>query len=175
MVWAGKDYGESYWVGLLLLLPVTIPLLQAVGLEIQRAKNRHRFRAVVYLLIAVVNLGLSIPLCKWFGAVGAAAGTAVTQFLGAGVLMNWYYEKRLGLEIRYFWKQIFLLVPALLLPAAYGIFCMFFKPKTVLGLFMMMAGYGIIFVLSMWRFGMNAYEKGLLLAKFGKNEKKSES
>lgn len=175
MLWAGKDYEQSYWVGLLLLLPVTVPLLQGVGLEIQRAKNRHRFRAVVYFMIAVVNLGISIPLCRRFGAVGAAAGTAVTQFIGAGVLMNWYYEKHLGLHVRYFWKQISRLLPALLLPAVYGIIYMCFKAKTIPGLLAAMAGYSALFIFSMWRFGMNPYEKGLLLAKFGKNEKKSES
>ena len=52
-IWAGPEYGASYAVALLLIIPVTVPLIQNLGIEIQRAKNMHKARAVVYLAIAM--------------------------------------------------------------------------------------------------------------------------
>lgn len=37
-IWAGSEYGDSYAVALLLIAPVTVPLIQNLGIEIQRAK-----------------------------------------------------------------------------------------------------------------------------------------
>ncbi|MDD4078084.1 MAG: oligosaccharide flippase family protein, partial [Bacilli bacterium] len=37
--WAGSGYRVSYYVALLLMIPVTVPLIQSIGIEIQRAKN----------------------------------------------------------------------------------------------------------------------------------------
>ena len=44
--WAGNGYDEAYYVALLLIIPITVPLIQNVGIEIQRAKNKHQFRSV---------------------------------------------------------------------------------------------------------------------------------
>ena len=76
-LWVGPEYREAYFVLLLLMIPVTIPEIQKLGLEIQKAKNMHKFRSVLYAVIAFVNLLISIPLSMWFGAIGAAAGTAI--------------------------------------------------------------------------------------------------
>ncbi|MBQ9152118.1 MAG: oligosaccharide flippase family protein, partial [Clostridia bacterium] len=62
-LWAGDAYGEAYYVALLLILPSTVALVQNLGIEIQRAQNRHQFRSVAYLLMALVNLGLTVILC----------------------------------------------------------------------------------------------------------------
>lgn len=45
-VWAGNDYNNAYYVALLLIVPVTVPLIQNLGIEIQRAKNMHKFRSI---------------------------------------------------------------------------------------------------------------------------------
>lgn len=71
-IWAGSEYDGSYIVALLLIIPVTVPLIQNLGVEIQRAKNMHKARAVVYLVIAIVNVFISIPLIKFMGPAGAA-------------------------------------------------------------------------------------------------------
>ena len=52
--WAGKGYGESYYVALLLTLPSTIALIQNLGIEIQRAENKHQFRSIAYLIMAFI-------------------------------------------------------------------------------------------------------------------------
>ena len=45
--WAGDGYSDAYIITLLLILPITIPLIQNLGIEIQRAKNKHNIRSMV--------------------------------------------------------------------------------------------------------------------------------
>lgn len=162
-IWAGSNYIESYSIALLLIIPVTIPLIQNLGIEIQRAKNMHQFRSWIYLFIAIGNVCLSIPLTKLYGGVGAAIGTALSLLIGNGLIMNLYYHKRVGLNMIYFWKQILKFIPALL-----PIFIASLVINTHIDLYhvvsLLIGGivYVMVFSFSMWFIGMNQYEKDLI-------------
>jgi O-antigen/teichoic acid export membrane protein len=162
-MWAGTNYSEAYPITLLLIIPVTIPLIQNLGIEIQRTKNMHQFRSWVYLFIAIGNVFMSVPLTKLYGGVGAATGTAISLLLGNGIAMNWYYHKKVGLDMNYFWSQIFRFTKSLLLPIATGVLMYLFVdlyhiiPFLIFGII-----YVIIFCVSMWFLGMNQYEKNLI-------------
>lgn len=54
----------------------------------------HKFRSTIYFIIALANLGISVPLGKYFGATGAAFGTTLSTVIGNIIMMNWYYHKR---------------------------------------------------------------------------------
>lgn len=173
ILWAGKNYDGSYPIALLLILPVTIPLIQNIGIEIQRAKNMHQFRSWVYLFIAIGNVIISIPLTMRFGGIGAAIGTAVSLIIGNGFLMNWYNHSKVGLDMIFFWNEIISFAPSLILPLISGIvlnriFDLYSIPTFLFsGLI-----YVSIFGLSIWKFGMNEYEKDLLGRPFIKFIKK---
>lgn len=163
-LWAGEGYGASYAVALLLIIPVTVPLIQNLGIEIQRAKNMHKARAVVYLAIAIANVFISIPLIKLFGPEGAALGTAISLFAGNIIFMNWYYHARIGMNMFYFWKEIAKFIPALIAPCVVGIAIMKFVNITglvKLGVFAVV--YAAVYGLSMYFFGMNEEEKQLVM------------
>ena len=120
-LWAGAGYEESYAVALWLMVPVTVPLMQNMGIEILRAKNRHRARSLVYGLLAVGNVLLSSALIPRWGCTGAAMGTAAALILGNGLFMNWYYRKKLGLDMALFWKGLARLVPIWILTLLLGL------------------------------------------------------
>ena len=114
--YVGTGYIDAYWVALLMMIPSCIPLVQSVALSVIQAQNKHRFRSTVYLIIAVVNV-VGTYLMVWnHGIIGAALVTGAATILGQGLLMNWYYWKRIGLNIPRFWKSILqiLWIPALL-------------------------------------------------------------
>jgi O-antigen/teichoic acid export membrane protein len=162
-MWAGHDYVDSYPIVLLLIVPVTIPLIQNLGVEIQKAKNMHQFRSWVYFFIALGNLVISIPLTYGFGGFGSALGTAISLLIGNGLIMNWYYHYRVGLDMKYFWLEILKFVPSLVLPTIAGIVLTSVVDIHKVGGFLL-AGflYTIVFVSSMWFLGMNQYEKELI-------------
>lgn len=172
-MWAGKGYEHSYGIALLLMIPVTIPLIQNLGIEIQKAKNMHKVRSIVYLCIAISNIFVSIPCIKMWGAEGAAIGTALTLTLGNCLFMNWYYHNKIGLNIIYFWKQIGKFVPALLLPVLIGILIMMYIPiNGVVAFGFAGVVYVVVFCASMWFFGMNQEEKQMIAGPMNKIGKK---
>lgn len=163
-IWAGDEYSNAYYVAILLIAPVTVPLIQNLGIEIQRAKNMHKARSEVYLFIAVVNVIISMPLIKLAGAVGAAFGTAISLFVGNILFINWYYHRRIGLDMFYFWRGIAKFIPALIAPCSIGLLINRFMD--ISGIMQMAAWvvvYAAIYCLSMYFLGLNKEEKLLIM------------
>lgn len=168
-VWAGMEYSDAYYVTLLLIIPVTIPLIQNLGIEIQRAMNMHKSRSIVYLFISVMNIFISIPLIKMFGAIGAAAGTAFALFLGNILFINWYYQYKIKLDMLTFWKSILSCVPSILIPCLLGWgVTKLFPISSILQISIFSIVYSGFYLLSVWFLGFNDYEKGLIRGAMGK-------
>lgn len=163
-LWVGKGYEDSYIVALLLILPGTITLIQNIGIEIQRAENKHQFRSIVYSVMAAINLILSIYLCQRYGAIGSAIGTAISLIIANGFIMNFYYHKYCGINIRLFWKNIFRMSCGLILPIALGIILTYFiNIATLLQLLVCIIVYSLVYGCSVWLVSMNKEEKELVL------------
>ncbi len=162
-LWAGKNYGEAFYVALWLMVPALVPQIQSLGIEIQRAKNKHQTRSIVYSLVSVGNVLISIPLIRRYGVIGATIGTAIAITLGETLFLNWYYARRIGLEIAEYWRQILRMLPALALPVAAGLairHCVAIDGYLSLAVWAVL--YTALFCVCMWLFGMNASEKKLV-------------
>ncbi|MBQ9010166.1 MAG: oligosaccharide flippase family protein, partial [Clostridia bacterium] len=163
IAWGGPEYGDAFVIALLLMVPVTIPLIQNLGIEIQRAKNMHQFRSIVYICMAVGNVAISIPLGIAYGGIGCAMGTAIALLIGNGLVMNWYYHTHIGLDMKQFWRSILSIVPSMLPPVILGIIVVMNIPITgYMGVLLFALPYAALFTLSVYRFGMNARERVLL-------------
>lgn len=162
-LWAGPGYEVSYYVVLMLVLPASIPLIQNIGIEIQRAQNIHHFRSVVYVIMALMNLFVSIYTCQKWGVLGAVLGTAISVLLANGLIMNIYYHRRCQINILYFWKNILRLSLGMLPAIAAGIAINHYMDlNTVMGLILGIGLYTLTYCAGMWLLGFNHYEKGLI-------------
>lgn len=163
-LWAGADYQDSFLIGLLLMLSVFVPSFQNVGLEIQKAMNKHKARSVVYFLIALANVALTIPFAKQWGGIGAALATLVSTFFGYVVFMNYYYWRHIGLNIPRFWWSICKILPGLAAPAVTGLLINRYWNldsylDVLLGALIILG----VFAISVWIFSMNKEERELFL------------
>lgn len=158
--WVGAGYQDAYWIALLIMIPSTIPLIQKLGLDIQQAQNKHKFRSLVYLAMALINVILSIFLCKAYGAVGSAIGTAISFVIANGFAMNIYYKKAIGLDIGAFWKNILRVSVGLIVPIILGVLIMILVPMNNIWIMLaLICVYAIVYCLSMYFFAMNEDEK----------------
>ena len=105
-LWAGKGYEDAYYIALVIMIPNLIPLSQNIGISVLQAHNKHGVRSVMYLLIAILNVIITIPLSIKLGGFGAALGTAIGNVLGQILFMNWFYGTRIGLDIPKYWREI---------------------------------------------------------------------
>lgn len=159
-LWAGSDYIEAYWVTILTMFPLCIPLIQNTGLSIIVAQNKHQFRSIVYLIIAIVNV-ISTYLCvPHMGIIGAALCSCISYLVGQGVIMNVYYYKVTGIDIPLFWKNIgkMSIVPATMMIC--GLIVNHYIFITNWGIFLVaIIIYSCVYILLMYKFIFNEYEK----------------
>ncbi|HUM44760.1 MAG TPA: polysaccharide biosynthesis C-terminal domain-containing protein, partial [Fervidobacterium sp.] len=129
---------------------------------IQKAKNMHQFRSLVYFFISLANLVISIPLTYHYGGLGSALGTAISFLIGNGLIMNLYYHYRVGLDMKDFWLEIMKFTPSLVVSILVGIALQaMINICSISGFLLAGSLYTIIFIGSMWLLGMNQYEKEL--------------
>jgi O-antigen/teichoic acid export membrane protein len=105
-LWVGKSFIDAYKYTLIIMIPLSIPLIKTTGYQILYAQNKHKTRSIVYLFNAIINIFVSIYLINKIGVVGAAFGTAIAMTLGNILFMNYYYKKALGLKIYKFFKDV---------------------------------------------------------------------
>ncbi len=158
--WAGEGYEEAYYVGAIIMIPTLIPLIQNIGIEIQRAENKHKFRSVAYFIIAILNLLITIPLSKKLGATGSAIGTAVATCVGNILLMNWYYHKKIHLDIPGFFKSMRNPTLALLIASGEGfVVKLIFGVNSWMAFFSQGALFVIVYFICLYSFGLRREEK----------------
>ena len=163
-MWAGEGYTDAYYVAIILMSSATFSTIQSVGVEIQRARNKHQFRSIAYLIMAFINVGLSVLFCYLWGTVATAVGTAISLIVANGFIMNIYYQKKLDMKIGQFWWQIIKLLPGMIIPVAMGVLLMIYVEITSIWMFLgLVFAYTIVYCISMWLFGMNQSEKDIIL------------
>ena len=164
-VWAGEEYAEAYYVALLTMIPLSVPLIQSIALATITAQNKHRFRAVVYVVIAVVNVISTWLVLPYWGIVGAAVCTMVAFTVGSGIVMNVYYYRVVKLDIPKFWKNIckIAIVPLVLAVCGWFVVNPLLHLNSWLELCVGILLYSVVFWFINWFVSINKSEKQLLL------------
>ena len=107
IIWIGEQYIDAYYIILMLMIPVTIPLVENSAISILDASLKRIYRSVVLVIMAVLNVIISVILIKKFSFWGAAMGTFISLCVGHIVLMNLYYAKTFGMNITRMFASIF--------------------------------------------------------------------
>ena len=161
-MWAGKEYSDAYYVAVIVMTPFTIDVIQNFGLIVLQVENKYSFRGKMYFGIALINLISTWFLAKKWGMIGAALATGISMFIGNGLIMNWYYSHRAGLNIELFWKEILKIIPAIGLSTLGGICLRKIFPVINWFTFIVnVIGYIVIYVLVLYFIAFNNYEKEL--------------
>jgi O-antigen/teichoic acid export membrane protein len=169
ILWAGPDYKDTYYIALFFFIPLTIPLVQNIGITILQARNQIRFRAVLYLVIAVLSLIGQLLVVKKYGGIGSAAVIGFSLVIGHTVIMNIYYYQKQHIDIPKFWKEIGKMsVTPLILGATTFSILQFVDIGSVLRLTISIVLFSSVYIPLFWFFSMNNYERDLLYQPFKK-------
>ncbi len=161
--YVGDEYKDAYWVAVVVMLPNMVPLVQSFCLNILMARNKNKFRALVYLGIAIVNVIGTWCLLHIWGIIGAAVMTGLSLLIGNGFIMNWYYQRKLGLDMWRFWKSIGRLVVLPMTMSAITLFL--YKVIDFYNLWILILGillYTIIYISVNWKYILNDYERSII-------------
>lgn len=166
LFWAGKGYEDAYYVALLTMIPLAIPLIQNIAFTAICAMKKHKFRSIVYAVLAVANVIGTFLLIPVIGIIGAALCTCVVFVLGHGFILNWYYYKKIGLDIKAFWLNILRMsIVPIIWSIIFALIRHFFigYSTSLISLLVMILIYAAVFAVLTWFFTMNQYEKDITL------------
>ena len=157
-------YDNSFFVGWLLMFPLTLTMTLGLQLEIGRAKNLHHIQIKINTVLCILNLLVSIPLAMKWGAIGSALGTFLTEVLICFIVQPIYIWKVLKMNLRKTFVELLKILPAMVIPIIVGIFLNYFnmiKPDYK-SIGVLAAGYIIIYAVSVWLLAMNNEEKRMI-------------
>ena len=162
-LWVGDDFLNVYWVLLLLIFADIVSLTQRIAIDLIYVENRIKEMAIRIFICSIVGLGIACLLSPKYGAIGAAIGTGFGLCIYQ-VWINIYYQKKLGLDIVFFFKQCHLrLLP--LLAVLTALFCFIGTKVTLDSWIKLIAGaavYTFVFVCVCYFVLFNNDEKNLL-------------
>lgn len=163
VIWhAGEECINAYYVALILMGGALIPITQSVAIAIIKAKDKFKFRALLLFFMALLNVGMSIPLAYFLGSVGSAAGTCAALILANVIIINIYYQKKCDIDMVRYWKT-FVSMIIKLLPSVVvvGVLMHFFVIEGLLGVFVYGALFVVLYCASSYFLVMNSFEKQL--------------
>lgn len=166
-LWAGPEYADAYWIAVLTMFPLCIPLIQNTGLSIVVAQNKHRFRSMVYLIIAIFNVISTYIIVPYVGIVGAALCTCIAYLIGPVIIMNIYYYKVTGLNVPLFWRNILKMsfVPGIMLFVGV-ILLRYITIKSWPIFFAVVIIYSVLYIIMMYVFSLNDSERDIIRIPF---------
>lgn len=169
-LWAGAGYTDAYIISLLFFIPLTVPLIQNLGITILQARNEMKFRSVLYIIIALVSLAMQIVLTRYFGGIGCAMGVSGALVVGQILIMNVYYRRRQDLDIKTFWKEIskMSIIPIVLIFSSMLVIRHFFELDSWGKLLLGIAAFSLVYIPLFFRFSMTDDERNLFISMFHK-------
>ena len=108
-IWLGIEKEYIYYYTLVPIGLDMVGLTCNACIEIQRAMNKHKFRAFLYIGLALINVAISIALIKilpdGYQVWGAFIGTAFAVIVGNWTILNIYNKVKIGLPMgKYFFN-----------------------------------------------------------------------
>lgn len=169
IMWVGPEYSESYIIACILMIPSIVPLIQNVGLNILQAKNKYKFRVIILMVFAIMNIIISIYLSKIYGGIGAALGTAISTILGTVISMNIFYYKKVGINIIEFWRNIIKMSIPMIFVIIFAVIVKMILPiNNEIILIAQIIFYALVYCFVIYKFSINEYEKQLILKPLNK-------
>lgn len=162
-LWLGEDFGDVYYLSLIMMVPVTFTLIQNVCLSILRARNMMRFRTACLIFTAAFNAVVTVVGTRLFNYYAAAIGTSLSVVVGSIILMNIYYHKKIGFKVlKFYWDVFKRLILCVLVPAVAVAVLSRFCPTSWLWLGFQAAVFLVIYALLLWFYGLTGQEKRYL-------------
>ncbi len=162
-LWVGPSFSQVYICAILLIIPSFFHLPQEIATTGIIAANRVKAQAIVFIVMAAVNLALAYVLAKLYGAVGMCLSISIA-YLVRTVGMNILFHRYLTVNLaQFFIKSFGHLLPSLILCLVIGWFGIRVIPLHDWFGFTVKASIMILtIVLSCWFFGCNQEEKEMI-------------
>uniref|UniRef100_A0A7C3J6Z7 Polysaccharide biosynthesis protein C-terminal domain-containing protein n=1 Tax=candidate division WOR-3 bacterium TaxID=2052148 RepID=A0A7C3J6Z7_UNCW3 len=163
LLWMGKEFNNSYWVALFLIIPWFLIKTQDIMKTSLLVTNNVKFDAISTIILTFVSILLSSLLSIKLGAIGAALGVMVARIIGLVLFLNIIYYRLFKIDIFKFFIDCHLKnLPLFLIMLIFGFFIQkYFTLNNFYTFILKIVSFSIVYFLLLWFFFLNDYEKSL--------------
>jgi O-antigen/teichoic acid export membrane protein len=104
-LWVGATYANSWYVAVAIMFVYLVPIAQGYANSVLEAKKLLRFKSLSFLIASFLGMLIGGILSYSYGELGMIVGLVVPLFILQWVIMNFFYNYKLGLNINYFIKN----------------------------------------------------------------------
>lgn len=95
----GVDYSQAWLYAVVVIIPMFMNMFNAVVVNVIDVLRKRHVRSLILMITTTLNIILTIVGIQKIGMLGAALATGIS-LIGQTVLLNIYYQKKIGLSIR---------------------------------------------------------------------------
>lgn len=159
-LWVGDTFEDVYIIVLLLIFSNIIIFTEDTAENLVFVENKIKYTTSIIIICSTIGLVGSLFVAKSMGAVGCAMCSGLALFVDT-IIVNFYYHRKMNLNIIEFFKQCHLKsLPIYTLVAAVAYLAKTFFPwDGWFGLIVSGVLYFIVFALVAYMFAFNKDEK----------------
>lgn len=148
--WAGEEFTDAYLYVILMMLGLILILSQGFGNNILEAKNKLKFRGVLLLSLTIAGAVLGANLAQEYKGLGMIVGTVVFMWLER-VIMTWYYQSRIKLNMVHYYKSVLplFLAAGIIIWLTYY-FSQYLQEYSITFMLIKVLGYSTLFISVFW-------------------------
>ena len=161
-LWLGEGYEEVYSCALMIILPSFLQLPQEIGNTSVVAAGKVKQQAYAFMLMAAMNLLLAYPMTKYWGVEGLCCSIMIA-YLVRTLTMDYIFYKHIQINVFKFFRNSYLrILPSIALSIVLSLVLFeFLEDGGWYGFILKTLLCVLIYLLSVWVFAMNNYEKHL--------------
>lgn len=161
-LWLGEGYEEVYPCALMIILPSFLQLPQEIGNTSVVAAGKVKQQAYAFMLMAAMNLLLAYPMTKYWGVEGLCCSIMIA-YLVRTLTMDYIFYKHIQINVFKFFRNSYLrILPSIALSIVLSLVLFeFLEDGGWYGFILKTLLCVLIYLLSVWVFAMNNYEKHL--------------
>ncbi len=163
-LWIGEEYADTYYVGLLLIIPTIFVLTEEIPNALLYVRNKVKYRAIAYTVGTIICSIMTYFLSSRIGALGAGISVFSAIIVFDVIIMNFFYHRQMNIDVLGFFKQCHIkyLAPCLFAVVTGIGVNHFLLTDSWLHLGLSAFVYVAVYAIVMWFLFMNHFEKGLI-------------
>ena len=163
--WVGVDYRMVYYLTVFVFVAEYITSCQSMFNSLMQAMNLHKIRSIIGLISAIFKISITVLFVKFWGLWGCAIAYFIASIIRF-IAYNIYY-KRVGVDINFFWKNMYKLLCSILiiivaLSFVFGVFQYYFTIDSYILICSLVILYTVLYCILIWILCLNDHERGFL-------------
>ena len=172
ILWGGKNYVQTYYVALIILIPFFFDLISNMGIVILQAMNKLKYRSLPMLVGSLIGFVLAFPFTNKFGLYGCAWSVSLSILLSNVIASNIVFYKVAKIEVIKYWLGIF---ETIWLPLILIVLCLILKMHIKIesweSLIFYVLIFSLVYFLMFFKLCMNNEEKDMIYSLLNKLRK----